>query len=182
MSTIVSFDPGIANFGWSVWACENLPSVGWTISPFICSGGVITTLPNRGMPVHEDDARRARQVVGELDDLVAWHRPVACVAEQRSFAPGAKAVKYMSTAWGIIYAISVLRCLPVFTVSSKNIHAKHGKGKRAVEYAMRKSYREANPIGDKIPAKQQEHFFDAVAAFDCMKEDPRVILACAVHN
>jgi len=116
--------------------------------------------------VSDDDVRCCQEMINKLDEMISLHEVAALAVEMPSGGgKGARALRCMGMASGMIAAYTEIKRLPVVWVRPEDIKKKVGGAGNASKKDIQNSIRELFP-GFELPTveKSREHVADAAAA------------------
>lgn len=166
---VIGFDPGIANFGYSIIELGSVSGLDRVIA-----GGIVRTKKSdkkRLVRAAEDNVERGREVakvVLEQFRIFGPERFVAICAEAMSFPRNSSAAAKMAMTWGIIETVSVMYDLPIMQATPKELKKAVAvnpmASKEDIIKALSKRFgaKMVAPFVEKLPESIWEHFFDSL--------------------
>ena len=124
MQVVIGIDPGAANLGFGVVRIEGSHMVA-------LDGGVVETTPDIPME------RRLERIHSALEELIAWHEPVAMAIEEVYFGKNARSAMAVGQASGVAMLAAAERGVGCFSYTPQAIKmavcGSGGAGKRQVQ-------------------------------------------------
>jgi Holliday junction resolvasome RuvABC endonuclease subunit len=168
---VLGLDPGFAALGWALVDVDY---------PLVHNMGVLRTrkeVARARVYAVEDNVRRLREIIINLDALCVGHGVRAIAAEAMSFPRSASVAAKVALVWGAVVTLAEKHGLPLLQCTPQQLKrwasGNHSASKEDVAFEVRRRCGNdcAMPL-DSIPKGLHEHAYDAAAvALTCATAD-----------
>jgi len=164
MPRVLGIDPGFASLGWAlvdIGAGQEFP---YKMGVFRTQASV----KKRKVLATEDNMRRAQEIAGFLQELIAGEGVKVLCTESMSWPRNASSAAKVALCWGVMASICVRLGMPVVQSTPQQIKkvmcGKRTASKEEVIAALQARYSGLENIVEGVPSSQLEHPYDALAA------------------